>query len=108
MIKLISIRDVKVNWLNVRCLTLISKYVQLARHIEGVVINLRDNDVLQQVMDHAGSSDSAKLEKLYPNIRTELSANLSEVSVASRIAADSSPTSLSNRPVHRAARFLRS
>lgn len=91
-----------------RCLILISNYVQLAHHLEGVVINLRDNDVLQKVMDHVRSSDNPESSKLYLNIRRELRANLSEMSMASRIAVDTSLTYLSNRPVHRAARFLRS
>jgi hypothetical protein len=108
MVKKISIRDIKVNWLNVRCLTLISKYVQLAHKLDETVINLRDRDVLPQVMDHARSNDNAELHKIYSKIRLELRVILSDEAMASRIAADTAPDSLGNRPVHRAARFLRS
>lgn len=107
MVTRINIRDVKVNWLNVRCLTLISKYVQEANKNDGVVINLRDPDVLQQVMEHAKQTNSEQLRNLYMNLRMELRFNLSEQSVAEQIAAESTPVSLSSRPADRAARFLR-
>lgn len=107
MVTRINIRDVKVNWLNVRCLTLISKYVQEANKNDGVVINLRDPDVLQQVMEHAKHTNSEQLRNLYMNLRMELRFNLSEQSVADQIAAESTPVSLSSRPADRAARFLR-
>lgn len=107
MVKKINIRDVKVNWLNVRCLTLLSKYVQEANSSEDVVINLRDPDVLQQVMEHAKETHDEELRHLYMNLRMELRFNLSEESVALQIASEATPIALSARPVDRAARFLR-
>ena len=107
MLNKINIRDVKISWLNVRCLTLISKYAKVAYEKEGLVINLQDPDVLQQVMTHARSCSDIELGRLYLNFRIELKNNLSEEAVAAKIAASSMPASLSSRPRNNAARFLR-
>lgn len=107
MMSKINIRDVKISWLNVRCLTLISKYAKVAHELDGTIFNLQDPTILMQVMKHARASDDVELSRLYLNLRMELKNNLSEASVVEKIAADTAPVALSRRPADKAARFLR-
>lgn len=78
MNKKIDISDVKIEWLNKRALVLISIFAHAANKSCGIVINLRDDDVLSQVLALAKSSDNAELVDIYQRIKREIKVSLSE------------------------------
>ncbi len=82
MNKKIDISDVKIEWLNKRALVLISIFAHAANKSCGEVIDLRDDDVLSQVLAIAKSSGNAELADIYQRIKREIKLSLSEGSAS--------------------------
>ncbi len=79
MNKKISLNDIKVEWLNKRALVLISIFSTAAYKQERVVIDLRANNVLEQVSSIAKTSGNAELASLYQRIKHEVRLSLSAI-----------------------------
>lgn len=72
----IELGDIKTEWLNTKALVLISIFANEASKLENVTINLRSNDVLQQISIVAKSSQHTSLMQLYSNIKREVKMSL--------------------------------
>ena len=87
----ISIHDVRMEWLNSRCLVQISKYAKTLHDHNQTVMNLRDEDILQQVTDHARNTQNLLLKEIYIDLKKEIKFCLSDPLLSTEIAEQSVP-----------------
>ncbi|MBX2849797.1 MAG: hypothetical protein KTR16_15850 [Acidiferrobacterales bacterium] len=90
----INIRSVKMEWLNSRCLTQVSKYAKLAHDYDGTVINLREEDVLGQIRDHANLVDDSSLRDVYKQVKIEVKNCLADPGLSKEVLEEAIPAYL--------------
>ena len=82
----IELSNIKIEWLSAKTLVLISIFASAASKLENVTINLRSDNVLQDVSDVAKASDHAELKQLYTRIKHELKMSLYKATKDERFA----------------------
>ena len=87
----INIRSVKLEWLDSRCLAKISKYSKLAHDHDGIVLNLRDEKILQKVRDHASRTDDDQLLHVYQDLKTEIKNRLLDPKLSPQVSKQTIP-----------------
>lgn len=90
----IDIRSVKIEWLNSRCLAQVSKYAKLAHDYDETFINLRGQDVLGQIRDHANTANDADLSMAYRRIKHEVKSCLADPNLSQQVLEEAIPTYL--------------
>lgn len=90
----IDIRNVKMEWLNSRCLAQVTKYAKLAHDYDGIVIDVRDDGVLGQIRDHVGQTDDRGLMAVYSRIKREIKACLADPSLSKEVLEEAIPAYL--------------
>ena len=87
----IDIRSVKMEWLNSQCLMQISKYTRARFDHDAQIMNLRDADILQQVIDHAHLTESEQLKDIYRQLKQNIKTCLADNSIAREVSCASIP-----------------
>jgi hypothetical protein len=84
----IEMSNIKIEWLSTKALVLISIFASAASKRENKIINLREENVLQNISDIAKASDHAELKQLYTRIKHELKMSLYNATKNERFAHD--------------------
>ena len=77
----VKIKDVKVGDLNNVCIMLISKFARVLKEHNGTIIQLRDKNVMQQVVFYAEQASNPQLEVLYLRLKLEVKDYLNKPSI---------------------------
>lgn len=72
----IKLSNIKTEWLSTKALVLISIFANEAEKLEGLTINIRNEDVLQHISMIANASEHVSLKQLYSNIKREVKMSL--------------------------------
>lgn len=72
MITRVKIRDIKVQWLNAKCLNLIAKYARYAYEYDKTKIRMSSDTCLTDVVDHAQETFDSNLKEIFREIKGEL------------------------------------
>jgi len=72
----IKLTDIKVQDVSATCIMLVSKFSRVIKAKHGVVIQLRDPNVLNKVAAYASASNSAELKIVYQQIEAEIREHL--------------------------------
>jgi len=87
----INIRSVKKEWLDSRCLAKISKYSKLAHDHDGAVLDLRDDDVLHKIRDHASQTNDDQLVHAYKDLKAEIKNRLVDPTLSRQVSKQTIP-----------------
>ena len=68
----IKLEDVRLNQLNYKSLTLVSKFSRLLKVKEGKNLKLQDEDILVQISDVARNSEHLVITELYRQLKNEV------------------------------------
>jgi len=68
----IRLRDIQLNQLNNKSLTLVAQYARLLRSTSGESLKLNDRDILIKISESARSTDSEELVSLYKELKKEV------------------------------------
>ena len=98
MTKKIDLSNVKIDWLNKRALVLTSIFAHIANKDENVVIDLRADDVLQQVSSIAKTSGNEELSELYTKIKTQIKLSMVDTSLSDEAAQQVAQASVEKEP----------
>ena len=98
--KKIDLSNVKIDWLNKRALVLISIFAHIANRDENVVIDLRADDVLNQVSLLTKSSDNEELCELYKKIKTQIKLSMVDTRLSDEAAQQVAQASVEQEPTY--------
>ena len=98
--KKIDLSNVKIDWLNKRALVLISIFAHIANRDENVIIDLRADDVLNQVSSLTKSCDNEELSELYKKIKTQIKLSMVDTSLSDEAAQQVSQASVDQEPIY--------
>lgn len=98
--KKIDLSNVKVEWLNKRALVLISIFAHIANRDENVVIDLRADDVLNQLSSLSKSSDNEELSQLYKKIKTQIKLSMVDTRLSDEAAQQVARASVEQEPTY--------
>ena len=73
----IKLEDIRLNQLNYKSLTLVSKFSHMLKVKEGKELKLQDKDILVQISDVARTSEHLVITELYKQIKNEVRVCLS-------------------------------
>jgi len=73
----VNIQDIKVQWLNAKCLNLIAKYARQACEYDMTKIRMSSDTCLVDVVEHATQTHNRELRTIYRELKEELSVLLS-------------------------------
>jgi len=68
----IKLEDIRLNQLNYKSLTLVSKFSHMLKVKEGKELKLQDKDILVQISDVARTSEHLVITELYKQIKNEV------------------------------------
>jgi len=98
--KKIDLSNVKIDWLNKRALVLISIFAHIANRDENVIIDLRADDVLNQVSSLTKSCDNQELSELYKKIKTQIKLSMVDTSLSDEAAQQVAQASVDQEPIY--------
>ena len=81
----IRTRDIPASWLNAHCRNLISKYALAAYGHDQSMFDLRGDNILLKISEHAKKTNSDELSRLYSQLKKELKVVLACPSLKSEI-----------------------
>ncbi len=55
-----------------KCLIQISKFARAIYNINGTVLKLQDNDILEQITQHCSNTDNHELHTIYTELQLEI------------------------------------
>ena len=73
----VNLADIKIQNVGATCIMLVSKFSRVIKAKHGVVIQLRDPQVLNKVAAYASATDDAELKLINSRIQEEIRQNLS-------------------------------
>ena len=73
----IKLEDIRLNQLNYKSLTLVSKFSHMLKVKEGKELKLQDKDILVQISDVARTSEHLVITELYRQLKNEVRVCLS-------------------------------
>ncbi|MCH2189379.1 MAG: hypothetical protein MK188_00450 [Gammaproteobacteria bacterium] len=76
-VRKISTRDIPASWINAHCRNLIAKYALHAFHYDATKFDLRSEQILSDLSDHARRTQSDELHRIYFLLKKELKAIVS-------------------------------
>lgn len=68
----VRLRDIRLNQLSNRSLTLVAKFARMLRAKEGKQIKLNDENILLKISENVRQTDDHDLNKLYQEIKAEV------------------------------------
>lgn len=72
MVTKVNIKDIKVQWLNARCLNSMAKYAKLAYDIDETIIMVSSDSCLKDIVDHASASTNEQTKWVYNELKAAL------------------------------------
>ena len=72
MVTRVKIGDIKVQWLNAKCLNIIAKYARLAYEVDETKIRMSSDSCLVDVTKHVSRSQNAELRAIFRELKAEL------------------------------------
>jgi len=72
MLKRVNIKDIKVQWLNARCLNIMAKYAKLAHETDETIIMVSSDSCLSDIVSHANNSNSQEIKWVYDELKGAL------------------------------------
>lgn len=72
MVTRVKIGDIKVQWLNAKCLNIIARYARLAYEVDETKIRMSSDTCLVDVTAHATQSDHPELKRIFRELKVEL------------------------------------
>jgi len=68
----IRLRDIQLNQLNNKSLTLVAKYARILRTAEGKQLRLHDKDILVRISESARKTENEELIALYKELKEQV------------------------------------
>lgn len=68
----VRLRDIRLNQLNNRSLTLVAKFARMLRAKKGKKLKLNDENILLKISENVRQTDDHDLNKLYQEIKAEV------------------------------------
>jgi len=68
----IRLRDIQLNQLNNKSLTLVAKYARLLRSVDGTQLKLHDKDILVRISESARKTENEELIDLYKDLKEQV------------------------------------
>ena len=68
----VKLKDVRLNQLNYKSLTLVSKFVHVLKVKEGKALKAQDEDILVQISNAARNSEHLVITELYKRLKSEV------------------------------------
>jgi len=68
----IRLRDIQLNQLNNKSLTLVAQYARLLRSTSGLQLKLHDRDILVKISKNARETDDQELISLYKELKKQV------------------------------------
>ena len=85
----VDIQKVKMDWLSVECLVLLSKYVEIAHEHDGTILPLQSANLLKLVVHHVRQTDSIELREIYDKLKGQIKVCLADPRLKETLGIDS-------------------
>ena len=90
-------------YLNSKILILMTKFSRKLHRIDGTVLRLQDDNILEQIMHHCNHTDNSELHTIYTELRLEIlnsiSGNYSDDSMIKFSSVSGKNSSSQNKPL---------